>query len=142
VLNVLVPLCLFIACTCVSAIGADSYLLPRKNFISFAFYTFKLSISVHHFITQYQWWQSTSRQVLVDESRCIKSAVLLIQVRRAVLKFRNFVTRRTKFFFQLIRSKKKLQGLSPRANYTDRATGACRRSDCQLLRIEGATWSA
>jgi hypothetical protein len=31
----------------------------------------------------------------------------------------------------------KLHGLSPRANYTDRATAACRRSDCQLLRIEG-----
>jgi hypothetical protein len=30
----------------------------------------------------------------------------------------------------------------PRANYTDRATAACRRSDCQLVRIEGATWSA
>jgi hypothetical protein len=38
--------------------------------------------------------------------------------------------------------KTKLLGLSPRANYTDRATTACRRSDCQLLRIEGATWSA
>jgi hypothetical protein len=38
--------------------------------------------------------------------------------------------------------KKKLHGLSPRANYTDRATACCRRSDCQLLRIEGATWSA
>jgi hypothetical protein len=36
----------------------------------------------------------------------------------------------------------KLHGLSPRANYTDRATAACRRSNCQLLRIEGATWSA
>jgi hypothetical protein len=35
---------------------------------------------------------------------------------------------------------KKLHGLSPRANYTDRATAACRRSDCQLLRILGATW--
>jgi hypothetical protein len=34
--------------------------------------------------------------------------------------------------------KKKLHGLSPRVNYTDRATAACRRSDCQLLRIEGA----
>jgi hypothetical protein len=34
----------------------------------------------------------------------------------------------------------KLHGLSPRANYTDRATAACRRSDCQRLRIEGATW--
>jgi hypothetical protein len=37
---------------------------------------------------------------------------------------------------------KKLHGLSPRANYNDRATAACRQSDCQLLRIEGATWSA
>jgi hypothetical protein len=33
----------------------------------------------------------------------------------------------------------KLHGLSPQANYTDQATAACRRSDCQLLRIEGAT---
>jgi hypothetical protein len=38
--------------------------------------------------------------------------------------------------------KKKFHGLSPRANYTGRATAACRRSDCQLVRIEGATWSA
>jgi hypothetical protein len=37
---------------------------------------------------------------------------------------------------------KKLHGLNPRANYTDRATAACRQSDCQLLRLEGATWSA
>jgi hypothetical protein len=36
----------------------------------------------------------------------------------------------------------KLHGLSPRANYTDRATATCRRSDCQLLWIKGATWSA
>jgi hypothetical protein len=36
----------------------------------------------------------------------------------------------------------KLHGLSPRVNYTDRATATCRRSDCQLLRIEDATWSA
>jgi hypothetical protein len=35
-----------------------------------------------------------------------------------------------------------LHGLSPRANYTDRETAACRRSNCQLLRIKGATWSA
>jgi hypothetical protein len=31
-----------------------------------------------------------------------------------------------------------LHGLSTRANYTDRATAACRQSDFQLLRIEGA----
>jgi hypothetical protein len=36
-------------------------------------------------------------------------------------------------------SLKKLRRLSPRANYTDRAPAACRRSQ---LRIEGATWSA
>jgi hypothetical protein len=36
----------------------------------------------------------------------------------------------------------KLRGLSPRTNYTDRETAACRRSYCQSLRIEGATWSA
>jgi hypothetical protein len=35
-----------------------------------------------------------------------------------------------------------LHGLSPRANYTGRETAACRRSNCQLLRIEGAMWSA
>jgi hypothetical protein len=40
------------------------------------------------------------------------------------------------------KTKTKLCGLSPWANYTDRATAACRRSDCQLVRIEGATWSA
>jgi hypothetical protein len=44
--------------------------------------------------------------------------------------------------FSLSGAEKKLHGLNPRANYTDRATAACRRSDCQLLRIEGATWSA
>jgi hypothetical protein len=31
----------------------------------------------------------------------------------------------------------KFRGLSLRANYIDRATAACRRSYCQLLRIEG-----
>jgi hypothetical protein len=36
-----------------------------------------------------------------------------------------------------INNKKKLQCLSPRANCPDRTTAACRRSDCQLLRIEG-----
>jgi hypothetical protein len=35
-----------------------------------------------------------------------------------------------------------LRGLSQQANYTDLETTACRRSYCQLLRIEGATWSA
>jgi hypothetical protein len=38
-----------------------------------------------------------------------------------------------------VKLKTKLHGLSPRANYTDRATAACRRSECQRLRIKGAT---
>jgi hypothetical protein len=42
----------------------------------------------------------------------------------------------------LIPFKKKLHGLSPRANYTDRAIAVCLRSGCQPLRIDGATWSA
>jgi hypothetical protein len=42
----------------------------------------------------------------------------------------------------LTKLKTKLHGLSPRANYTDRSTADCRQSDCQLLRIEGAMWSA
>jgi hypothetical protein len=37
--------------------------------------------------------------------------------------------------------KNKLNGLSPRVNYTDQATAAYRGASCQLLRIEGATWS-
>jgi hypothetical protein len=31
---------------------------------------------------------------------------------------------------------------SPQANYTDRATAACRRSYCQLLLIQSVAWSA
>jgi hypothetical protein len=39
-------------------------------------------------------------------------------------------------------TKKKLRGLSPQANYTYQATAACRRSWCQLLRLEDVAWSA
>jgi hypothetical protein len=35
------------------------------------------------------------------------------------------------------KTKTKLHGLSPQANYTDRATAACRRSDCQLFADRG-----
>jgi hypothetical protein len=38
--------------------------------------------------------------------------------------------------------KSKFCGLSLQANYADRATAACQRNQCQLLRIEGAMWSA
>jgi hypothetical protein len=45
------------------------------------------------------------------------------------------------FSWILVQYYKNFHGLSPRANYTDRATTACQRSDCQLLWIEGAMWS-
>jgi hypothetical protein len=38
----------------------------------------------------------------------------------------------------LCKHMKKLHGLSPRANYTDRATAACRRSDCQHFADRGS----
>jgi hypothetical protein len=50
-----------------------------------------------------------------------------------------------KKFWQTLLSrilKTKLRGFSLQANYTDRATAACRRSQCQLLWIEDVTWSA
>jgi hypothetical protein len=58
--------------------------------------------------------------------------------------FRKRILRQVLRFYQtiIIKKKTKLHGLSPLANYTDRATAACRRSECQLLRIEDATWSA
>jgi hypothetical protein len=37
----------------------------------------------------------------------------------------------------VLTQQKKLHGLSPRANYSDRATAACRRSDCQLFADRG-----
>jgi hypothetical protein len=37
-----------------------------------------------------------------------------------------------------LKTKTILRSLSPRANYTDQETAACRRSQCQRLRIEGA----
>jgi hypothetical protein len=34
-----------------------------------------------------------------------------------------------------------LRGRSSQVKYTDRVTAACRRSKCQLLRVEGVAWS-
>jgi hypothetical protein len=45
-------------------------------------------------------------------------------------------------YISIHKTKTKLHGLSPQANYTDQATAACWQSDCQLVWIEGATWSA
>jgi hypothetical protein len=49
-----------------------------------------------------------------------------------------------KVVYKIYKLKTKLNSVafSPQANYTDRATAACRRSYCQLLRIEGVAWSA
>jgi hypothetical protein len=44
-------------------------------------------------------------------------------------------------FFYITETKTKLRSFSSQANYTDRATAACRRSQCQLLRIKGVAWS-
>jgi hypothetical protein len=64
--------------------------------------------------------------------------VLWTQITSYVVKpGKTYITQLQKIYF----NKKNLHGLSPRAKYTDRATAACRRSDCQLLRIEGVTWS-
>jgi hypothetical protein len=41
---------------------------------------------------------------------------------------------------EIKKNKNKLRGLSPQANYTDRATATCRRSKCQLLWVEGVVW--
>jgi hypothetical protein len=40
-----------------------------------------------------------------------------------------------------VSTKRDFRGMSPRANCTDRATAACRRSYCQLLQIDGAACS-
>jgi hypothetical protein len=43
---------------------------------------------------------------------------------------------------RLTDTKLKVRGFGPHADYTDRATAACWRNLCQLLRIEGVAWSA
>jgi hypothetical protein len=65
----------------------------------------------------------------------------LTQLFNAILLLNYFPTQWKVAQTILILKKTKLHGLSPRANYTDRATAACRRNDCQFLLIESATWS-
>jgi hypothetical protein len=45
-------------------------------------------------------------------------------------------------YSNVYKTETKFHGLSPRTNYTYRATAACQRSDYQLFRIKGATLSA
>jgi hypothetical protein len=51
-------------------------------------------------------------------------------------------TMKRSVIWDMMLCKPKLRGFSPQGNYTDRATAACRRSSCQLFRIEGVAWSA
>jgi hypothetical protein len=46
------------------------------------------------------------------------------------------------FFLATTVTKLNSVAFSPQANYTDRATAAFRRSQCQLLLIKGVAWSA
>jgi hypothetical protein len=71
-------------------------------------------------------------------NQCHRKDLLISDVSSVVEIF----LRITRGIWSKLKTKTKLHGLSPRANYTDRATAACRRSDCQLVRLEGATWSA
>jgi hypothetical protein len=86
-------------------------------------------------------------QTLVPETGTVESTMWTVPHNNSLLiQIYHSDRQRQKHYSILLLNKKlaekKLHGLSPRPNYTDRATAACRRSDCQLLRIEGATWSA
>jgi hypothetical protein len=72
-----------------------------------------------------------TREVAADS--CAATHVKELHITLAY--FRDQITSKKK-------TKTKLHGLSLQANYTYRANTARRRSDCQLVRIEGATWSA
>jgi hypothetical protein len=88
-----------------------------------------------------------------DQFRCNTSSVLAILLSCQISLFFLALSTSThsivllcctqclKLIMETVTTNNKLHGLSPRANYTDRATAACRRNDCQLLWIEGATWS-
>jgi hypothetical protein len=54
----------------------------------------------------------------------------------------NFLITEQCIHLDIQKLKTKLRGRIPQANYTDRATAACRRSYCQPLRVEGVAWSA
>jgi hypothetical protein len=79
--------------------------------------------------------------IKIDELR-LKSNISVNTVQMSTKHIRSFKLIKLFKLFNLALKKTELHGLSPRANYTDRETAACRRGDCQLLRIEGATWSA
>jgi hypothetical protein len=69
---------------------------------------------------------------------CILPVILLVgQEPKMFLQKTDFYSPLPKSFHQKIR--KKLHGMSPRANYTDQVTAACRQSQRQLLRMQGVS---
>jgi hypothetical protein len=103
----------------------------------------KLDAEVNCKLQPFYHWESTKPQVLsVQKTRWEPNFVakwkIAVPSRKGSLVLQPWLDiKDTKQTY-----KTKLYGLSPRANYTDRATAASRRSGCQLLRIKGATWSA
>jgi hypothetical protein len=81
-----------------------------------------------------------SRMAARDETRQDKKEIIRTKTFR-LLTLKLELKKNIYIYIYLYKTNK-LHGLSPRENYTYRATAACRRSDCQLLRIKGAMWSA
>jgi hypothetical protein len=67
-----------------------------------------------------------------ERSSSVECWEVLVPVQLAALLNSGQLPLLSKAFIEFIHKKTKLHGLSPRANYTDRATAACRRSNCQL----------
>jgi hypothetical protein len=94
-------------------------------------------------LTQPVWWQDTERMAWVwFPVRIVEICLLTIVLPTFWFLtswdtgYRRWNFKRGKLRLHLdMETNTKTNGLSPRANYTDRATAACRRSDCQLLRI-------
>jgi hypothetical protein len=97
--------------------------------------TFVLDVTIYNFLQKKNLQNYTLKMEASDSSE------MLVHMHN----LRDFKLHNARPYNPLITDiihKKNLHGLSPRANYTDRATAAFWRSDCQLLRIEGAAWSA
>jgi hypothetical protein len=120
-------------------VATDVYLKEQKQFvsqISTCIFVDKPVIDIcFHIKVKLLYKNSHKFQHTRDHRTVTTIAVKLVQVITAwryIVLYEKFLN---------LYSKSKLHGLGPRVNYTDRATAVCRRSDCQLLRIEGATWS-
>jgi hypothetical protein len=103
--------------------------LSCRNFQVIEDATFWISLFSHAVI------QHLHKNCLVNRVYASNSTMMLETVRISVAKFCRelcWFMQKSLFFC----------GFSPQANYTDRAAAACRRTQCQLMRIEGVAWSA